>query len=50
MKISVRHRFIKKIPVLEVVPEESKRLPLPLVIYYHGWQSSKELTLTQARN
>ncbi|ANZ98927.1 S9 family serine peptidase [Carnobacterium divergens] len=49
MKISVRHRFIKKIPVLEVVPEESKRLPLPLVIYYHGWQSSKELTLTQAR-
>ncbi len=49
MKISVRHRFIKKIPVLEVVPEEFKLLPLPLVIYYHGWQSSKELTLTQAR-
>lgn len=49
MKISVRHRFIKKIPVLEVVLEELKTEPLPLVIYYHGWQSSKELVLTQAR-
>lgn len=49
MKISVRHRFIKKIPVLEVVMDELKLAPLPLVIYYHGWQSSKELVLTQAR-
>ncbi|MGX7418378.1 alpha/beta fold hydrolase [Carnobacterium gallinarum] len=49
MKISVRHRFIKKIPVLEVVGEELKGDVLPLIVYYHGWQSSKELVLTQAR-
>ncbi|WP_086311991.1 hydrolase [Enterococcus sp. 7F3_DIV0205] len=49
MKISIRHRYIKKIPVLEVVAEENKNNILPLVIYYHGWQSSKELSLTQAR-
>ncbi|MFK4566913.1 fermentation-respiration switch protein FrsA (DUF1100 family) [Enterococcus sp. UD-01] len=49
MKISIRHRFIKKIPVLEVVAEDNKMQPLPLVVYYHGWQSAKELSLTQAR-
>lgn len=49
MKISIRHRYIKKIPVLEVVSEEAKNDVLPLVIYYHGWQSAKELSLTQAR-
>ncbi|MGX7244879.1 alpha/beta fold hydrolase [Enterococcus quebecensis] len=49
MKISIRHRYIKKIPVLEVVSEENKNNSLPLVIYYHGWQSAKELSLTQAR-
>lgn len=49
MKITIRHRFIKKIPVLEVVGEELKSQSLPLIIYYHGWQSSKELVLTQAR-
>ncbi|MGM0219757.1 alpha/beta fold hydrolase [Enterococcus sp. AZ126] len=49
MKVSIRHRYIKKIPVLEIVPEEEKNNPLPLIIYYHGWQSAKELSLTQAR-
>lgn len=49
MKISIRHRYIKKIPVLEVVSEEEKNKALPLVVYYHGWQSAKELSLTQAR-
>ncbi|PZL75571.1 S9 family serine peptidase [Enterococcus plantarum] len=49
MKIIIRHRYIKKIPVLEVVSEENKNSMLPLVIYYHGWQSAKELSLTQAR-
>lgn len=49
MKISIRHRYIKKIPVLEVVSEEQKNESLPLVVYYHGWQSAKELALTQAR-
>lgn len=49
MKFSIRHRYIKKIPVLEVVLNENKDKPLPLVVYYHGWQSAKELSLTQAR-
>lgn len=49
MKLSIRHRYIKKIPVLEVTPEEMKNQALPLIIYYHGWQSAKELSLTQAR-
>lgn len=49
MKISIRHRYIKKIPVLEVVLDEYKDKKLPLVVYYHGWQSAKELSLTQAR-
>ncbi|MEI5993286.1 alpha/beta fold hydrolase [Candidatus Enterococcus mansonii] len=49
MKISVRHRLIKEIPVLEVVSEQDKNNSLPLVIYYHGWQTAKELSLTQAR-
>lgn len=49
MKIAVRHRSIERIPVLEVVSEESRSEALPLLIYYHGWQSSKELVLTQAR-
>jgi dienelactone hydrolase len=49
MKLSIRHRYIKKIPMLEVTPEELKNEPLPLIVYYHGWQSTKELSLTQAR-
>lgn len=49
MKLSIRHRYIKKIPVLEVTPEDRKNQELPLIIYYHGWQSAKELSLTQAR-
>ncbi|MGC6770187.1 alpha/beta fold hydrolase [Enterococcus sp. LJL128] len=49
MKISVRHRYVEKIPVLEVVSESAKTQPLPLIVYYHGWQSAKELSLTQAR-
>lgn len=49
MKLSIRHRYIKKIPVLEVTPEEMKNQALPLIVYYHGWQSAKELSLTQAR-
>ncbi len=46
---NVRHRKISGIPVLEVVPEALQNDALPLVIYYHGWQTSKELVLTQAR-
>lgn len=49
MKLAVRKRKIGNIPVLEVVPEELRYEPLPLVIYYHGWQTAKELVLTQGR-
>ena len=49
MKIAVRKRKIGNIPVLEVVPEHLIYEPLPLIIYYHGWQTSKELVLTQGR-
>ncbi|EPH94691.1 MULTISPECIES: alpha/beta fold hydrolase [unclassified Enterococcus] len=42
-------RTIKNIPVLEVVLEEYKTKAIPVVIYYHGWQTSKELVLTQGR-
>lgn len=45
----VLKRQIKGIPVLEVVEETMRHQPLPLVIYYHGWRSAKELVLTQAR-
>lgn len=42
-------RTIEHIPVIEVVPDELKNEALPLVIYYHGWETSKELALTPAR-
>ena len=48
-EISCSKRKIGNIPVLEVVPEEMIYEPLPLIIYYHGWQTSKELVLTQGR-
>lgn len=48
-KLAIRKRIIGTIPVLEVVSQEQVYQALPLVIYYHGWQTSKELVLTQAR-
>lgn len=49
MEITIRKRTLGTIPLLEVVPRKQRNDLLPLVIYYHGWQSSKELNLTQAR-
>lgn len=49
MKLSIRKRLITSIPVLEVVPEELANTPLPLIVFYHGWQTNKELLLTQGR-
>lgn len=49
MKLSIEEYILGTIPLLEVVPEDKKEESLPLIIYYHGWQSSKELTLTQGR-
>ena len=49
MKLSIEEYILGTIPLLEVVAEDKKNESLPLIIYYHGWQSSKELTLTQGR-
>lgn len=49
MKLTIRKRILGTIPLLEVVPETKKNQKLPLIVYYHGWQSSKELVLTQGR-
>ncbi len=49
MKFKIVKRKIHDIPVLEVVSKTSVDKPLPLAIYYHGWQTSKELVLTQGR-
>ncbi|MDK6729612.1 esterase, partial [Aerococcus urinae] len=43
MKISIRRRLLGQIPILELVQEDQKNDCLPTVIYYHGWQSRKEL-------
>ncbi|HLQ40076.1 MAG TPA: alpha/beta fold hydrolase [Tetragenococcus sp.] len=49
MKITIRKRKIGTIPLLEVVSIAELHQPLPLIVYYHGWQTAKELVLTQAR-
>ncbi|GCF94285.1 hypothetical protein NRIC_21760 [Enterococcus florum] len=49
MKVEIRKRLVGNIPLLEVVDQEKIYDPLPLIIYYHGWQTTKELVLTQGR-
>lgn len=49
MKLTIEEHTLGTIPILEVVQEQLKNQTLPLIIYYHGWQSQKELTLTQGR-
>lgn len=49
MKLTTRKRSITSIPVLEVVPEALANQALPLIIFYHGWRTNKELLLTQGR-
>lgn len=49
MKLTIRKRTLGTIPLLEVVEEARRNDTLPLIVYYHGWQSSKELVLTQGR-
>ena len=44
MKLSIEEHTLGTIPVLEVVQENLKHQTLPLIVYYHGWQSQKELT------
>lgn len=47
--VKVYQEMIQDVPILEVTPEGSFNQKLPLVVFYHGWRSSKELVLTQAR-
>jgi hypothetical protein len=49
MKLTIRKRTLGTIPLLEVVQREKRNEVQPLIVYYHGWQSSKELVLTQGR-
>lgn len=49
MKLAIRKRKVGNIPILEVVDENMIYEPMPLIIYYHGWQTAKELVLTQGR-
>ncbi|MHC5247657.1 alpha/beta fold hydrolase [Enterococcus sp. LJL90] len=43
------HLMIDDIPAFEVVEEALQEAELPLIIYYHGWQTNKNLAMTQAR-
>ncbi|WP_251898233.1 alpha/beta fold hydrolase [Lactiplantibacillus paraplantarum] len=47
--INVTKQYLQDIPILEVTATKHSSQPLPLVVFYHGWQSNKELVLTQAR-
>ncbi|MQS76766.1 alpha/beta fold hydrolase [Companilactobacillus halodurans] len=47
--VKIKQRLIQDVPILEVVKEKFENDALPLVVFYHGWRSSKELVLTQAR-
>lgn len=47
--ISVKKQSLQDIPIIEVVDDQLLTQPLPLVVFYHGWRSQKDLVLTQAR-
>lgn len=47
--IKIYRRLLQDVPILEVVKEENRYQQVPLVVFYHGWRSDKELVLTQAR-
>ncbi|WP_125762902.1 alpha/beta fold hydrolase [Companilactobacillus hulinensis] len=47
--VKIYQRTLQDVPILEVVEEKYRYSKVPLVIFYHGWRSDKELVLTQAR-
>lgn len=47
--VEILQRKIQDVPILEVVNDELRNQATPLVVFYHGWRSEKELVLTQAR-
>lgn len=49
MKVIVRKRKVGTIPVFEVIEDSKRNDPLPIIVYYHGWQINKTLVITQGR-
>ena len=49
MKFSLQSKYIGDIPILEVTVDRLRNKPLPTIIFYHGWQMTKKLVLTQGR-
>lgn len=47
--VEILQRTLQDVPLLEVVNPDYRYQATPLVIFYHGWRSEKELVLTQAR-
>ncbi|KRN98306.1 alpha/beta fold hydrolase [Companilactobacillus kimchiensis] len=47
--VKIYQKMIQDVPILEVVSDNLSNEKLPLIVFYHGWRSSKELVLTQAR-
>lgn len=45
--ISVIRKECQGLPYLEVVENDQRNQPLPLIVFYHGWTGRKENNLTQ---
>lgn len=43
--VIIKEKEIHNIPIFEVVEEENESRVLPLVVFYHGWESRKERVL-----
>lgn len=49
MKFSLQSKYIGDIPILEMTIDRLQNKTLPTIIFYHGWQMTKKLVLTQGR-
>lgn len=43
--VIIKNKAIQNIPVFEVYKDENKNKVLPLIVFYHGWESRKERVL-----
>lgn len=48
-KIITIKKVLGNIPVIECYPEGKATATLPAIVYYHGWQTNKELVVPQGR-
>lgn len=46
--IEIKHLQISDIPALELFKKGNEHSKLPLIVFYHGWESRKERVLEQA--